>query len=112
MRSLMDDINKLRPHEDVSFRFNQTHQENNIIKELESNPYFVGGFEEKITVEEALLILGISEEDAKDHKKLHGAHRKVMLKNHPDKGGSLYLASKINEARDLLLSVYIKKGEE
>jgi DnaJ family protein C protein 19 len=34
--------------------------------------------------------------------KLKDAHRHIMLSNRPDRGGSPYLASKINEVKDLL----------
>ena len=35
--------------------------------------------------------------------KVKEAQRRVMVANHPDAGGSHYLASKINEAKDLML---------
>ncbi|KRX84392.1 Phosphatidate phosphatase LPIN2 [Trichinella sp. T6] len=62
--------------------------------------YYQGGFEKKMTRREAFLILGLNANASKERIRL--AHKRVMLLNHPDKGGSPYLAAKINEAKDML----------
>jgi hypothetical protein len=54
-----------------------------------------------MTRELALEILGLVESATRDE--VTGAHRKLMQKMHPDRGGSEYLAKKINSAKDYLL---------
>ncbi|KAF9073457.1 hypothetical protein BDP27DRAFT_1417279 [Rhodocollybia butyracea] len=60
-----------------------------------------GGFKAKMDKKEAIAILGLKD-GPQLRTKLKDAHRQIMLANHPDRGGSPYLASKINEAKDLL----------
>ena len=65
-----------------------------------NSKYYRGGFDAKMSKREAALVLGVS--PTAQPKKIRESHKRIMLLNHPDKGGSPYLAAKINEAKDLL----------
>jgi hypothetical protein len=63
--------------------------------------YYEGGFDDKMTKREAALVLGVRESASK--QRIRDAHRKLLILNHPDTGGSTYLSGKLNEAKELLL---------
>ncbi|RLN80038.1 hypothetical protein BBJ28_00008830 [Nothophytophthora sp. Chile5] len=64
--------------------------------------FYDGPFEEKMTRREAALILGVRESASEE--RVRNAHRKLLILNHPDTGGSTFLATKINQAKEMLLN--------
>lgn len=57
----------------------------------------------KVTMDraQALAILGLGDDASEED--IVAAHRSLMQKFHPDRGGNDYLASQLNAAKDLLL---------
>ena len=55
----------------------------------------------QMSASEAREVLGVSNEAEQDE--IEKVHRRLIGQIHPDKGGSNYLAAKINQARDTLV---------
>eukprot|EP01006_Ploeotia_vitrea_P043847 TRINITY_DN66784_c5_g1_i6.p1 TRINITY_DN66784_c5_g1~~TRINITY_DN66784_c5_g1_i6.p1 ORF type:complete len:333 (-),score=153.39 TRINITY_DN66784_c5_g1_i6:871-1869(-) len=65
-----------------------------------SKRFYEGGFEPEMTRREAALILGCRESATKE--RINDRYRTLMKLNHPDLGGSPFVATKINDAKTLL----------
>ena len=60
----------------------------------------LNGFAPTMTRQEAMEILNLK--GPISNVEIQKAHRTMMALHHPDKGGSSFIATKINEARDFL----------
>ena len=67
----------------------------------ESNDSYANRNFSDFSNDEAYKILGL--EESASHEEVIKAHKRLMQRLHPDRGGSDYLAAKINTAKDQLI---------
>ena len=63
-----------------------------------------------IPLSEAYDLLGIDENASIDN--INKAHKELITRLHPDKGGSSYLSARINEARDIIMNERMNRGQK
>ena len=62
----------------------------------------------ELNEDDAIAVLGLEKPYTREEIIL--AHKRIMQNIHPDKGGSDFLASQVNEAKSLLLKILDKKS--
>jgi len=73
-------------------------------KNENSNNHSAGHQGNDMSVDEALEVLGL--DTAPTREQIIEAHRRLIQKIHPDRGGNDFLASTINKAKDVLIEHY------
>lgn len=58
--------------------------------------------QQAMTRQKAAEVLGVSQQASEEE--IRAAHKTLMKRNHPDHGGSPYLAQLLNQARDVMLN--------
>eukprot|EP00299_Pterocystis_sp_00344_P010900 c498_g1_i2.p1 GENE.c498_g1_i2~~c498_g1_i2.p1 ORF type:complete len:108 (+),score=23.06 c498_g1_i2:31-354(+) len=66
-----------------------------------SKSFYEGSFDHQMNKKEASMILDVKENASRPE--VMTRYKKLMVLNHPDQGGSEYIATKINEAKDFML---------
>lgn len=103
-------LNKIRLETHLDTELSTGPGEASHIKYLKSR-FENRGFEHTMTEREALQVLGIEASEIAGLTKdlLRQRYRKLMVLNHPDRKGSVYLSQKINQAKDVLEKSYLVK---
>ena len=97
----VDGLRLLEAYLDRRFpRWRETAQGHDDAGAGESSP--AGARSSGMTQQEAYEVLGLRPGATEDE--IRSAHRALMKKLHPDQGGSTYLATRVNQAKDVLLS--------
>ena len=73
-----------------------------VVVVLKNQDSSTGPSSDGMNEDEARAVLGIGPDATREE--IIQAHRRLMQRLHPDRGGSDYLAAKLNAAKDLLLN--------
>lgn len=84
--------------------FEQVRKQQRTHQNYQHHESFKSPSQTAMSVQEAASLLGVKVDGTPLHIK--SAYRKLMLKHHPDKGGSAEHAAKLNMARDILMAQF------